>query len=45
MGGEANPMKKSYEKPAIIHSEEIEARAVRCAKVDNMSCQGGPVTS
>jgi hypothetical protein len=38
-------MKKTYEKPAIIHSEEIEARAVTCTKMDNMSCAGGPVTS
>jgi len=38
-------MKKNYEKPAIIHTEEIEARAVRCAKVTNADCPGGPVTS
>ena len=38
-------MKKTYEKPAIIHTEEIEARAVTCAKVDNTSCPTGPVTS
>ena len=38
-------MKKTYEKPAIIHTEEIEARAVTCAKVDNTSCAAGPVTS
>jgi hypothetical protein len=38
-------MKKTYEKPAIIHSEEIEARAVRCIKVDQNSCQAGPLTS
>ncbi len=38
-------MKKSYEKPAVIHTEEIEARAVRCAKTDSVSCSGAPVTS
>jgi hypothetical protein len=39
-------MKKTYEKPAIIHSEKIEARAVSCAKSDS-ACQanGGPITS
>jgi hypothetical protein len=39
-------MKKTYEKPAIIHSEKIEARAVTCTKSDS-SCQttGGPITS
>ena len=39
-------MKKSYEKPAIIHSEKIEARAAACSKADD-SCRstGGPLTS
>lgn len=39
-------MKKTYEKPAIIHSEKIEARAVACSKSDS-TCQasGGPITS
>lgn len=39
-------MKKTYEKPAIIHSEKIEARATACAK-SNDACvaNGGPVTS
>lgn len=39
-------MKKTYEKPAIIHTEKIEARAVSCAKSDS-GCQasGGPITS
>jgi len=44
-GGEASPMKKTYEKPAIIHTEAIEARAVACAKLNQMDCPGGPVTS
>jgi hypothetical protein len=37
-------MKKSYEKPAIVHTEEIEARAVACSKADTMACTG-PITS
>lgn len=39
-------MKKSYEKPAIIHSEKIEARAAACSKSDDL-CRGtgGPLTS
>lgn len=39
-------MKKPYEKPAIIHSEKVEARAVQCAKADDATCgPNGPVTS
>jgi hypothetical protein len=38
-------MKKTYEKPAIIYTEAIEARAVACAKLDSTQCPGGPVTS
>ena len=38
-------MKKTYEKPAIVHSEKIEARAVTCAKGDDSSCGGGPIQS
>jgi hypothetical protein len=39
-------MKKSYEKPAIIHTEKIEARAAACSKADD-TCRasGGPITS
>jgi hypothetical protein len=39
-------MKKTYEKPAIIHSEKIEARATTCSKSDE-ACRttGGPITS
>jgi len=44
-GGEASHMKKTYEKPAIIHTEEIEARAVTCAKATSGDCPGGPITS
>lgn len=39
-------MKKTYEKPAIIHSEKIEARATACNKsTDACVSAGGPVTS
>jgi len=38
-------MKKSYQKPAIIHTEKIEARAVTCQKADDSACGGGPITS
>ena len=39
-------MKKPYEKPAIIHSEKVEARAVQCAKSDAAACgPNGPLTS
>jgi len=39
-------MKKPYEKPAVIHSAPIEARAAVCAKT-NEACRtnGGPVYS
>ncbi len=40
-------MKKSYEKPAVIHTEEIEARAVQCMKLTSAdaACVGKPLTS
>jgi hypothetical protein len=39
-------MKKTYEKPAIIHSEKIEARAVSCSKSDDTcATTGGPLAS
>ncbi len=38
-------MKKSYEKPAIIHSEKIEARAVACSKSDDACASRGPIQS
>lgn len=38
-------MKKPYEKPAIIHSEKIEARAASCVKADSNACGAGPITS
>ena len=40
-------MKKVYEKPAIIHTEKIEARAVSCAMDSSTTggCESGPITS
>jgi len=38
-------MKKPYVKPAIIHSEKVEARAVQCAKTDDSCGPSGPITS
>jgi hypothetical protein len=38
-------MKKPYEKPAIRHTEQVEARAVACAKMDDTQCGGTPLTS
>ena len=38
-------MKKTYEKPAVVHTEKIEARAVSCNKADSTNCEAGPITS
>ena len=35
--------KKSYERPAIIHTEKLEARATNCSKADQ-GCTG-PIQS
>jgi hypothetical protein len=35
--------KKTYERPAIIHTEKLEARATACSKADP-SC-AGPIQS
>jgi hypothetical protein len=37
-------MKKSYEKPAIVHTEKLEARAGTCTKADQ-GCDPGPIQS
>ena len=34
-------MKKTYEKPAIIHSEKIEGRATACNKANPDACAAG----
>ena len=41
-------MKKKYERPAIVHTEKLEARATTCAKADSTCTTGaqtGPVQS
>ncbi len=38
-------MKKAYEKPAIVHTEKIEARAVTCSKSNDACANQGPITS
>jgi hypothetical protein len=40
-------MKKTYERPAIIHTEKLEARAVNCAKegAGVPGCEAGPIQS
>jgi hypothetical protein len=37
-------MKKTYERPAVVHTEKLESRAVTCDKADQ-SCQGAVVQS
>ena len=43
--GEAEQMKKTYERPAIIHTEKLEARAVLCSKADDSCVASGPIQS
>lgn len=38
-------MKKTYEKPTIVHTEKLEARAVSCAKSSDTTCPAGPIQS
>ena len=38
-------MKKVYEKPMVVHTEKIEARAVSCLKADETTCAAGPLQS
>ncbi len=38
-------MKKTYERPAIIHTEKLEARAVSCMKADDSCAATGPIQS
>jgi hypothetical protein len=38
-------MKKTYERPAIIHTEKLEARAVACNKSSDTACSAGPIQS
>ncbi len=36
--------KKTYERPAIVHTEKLEARATTCNKADS-GCAPGPIQS
>ena len=38
-------MKKTYERPEIVHTEKLEARAVVCSKADTAACGAGPIQS
>ncbi len=38
-------MKKTYERPAIVHTEKLEARAVTCGKATDTQCPAGPIQS
>jgi len=39
-------MKRIYERPAIVHTEKLEARAVGCNKADDSCATGGdPIQS
>jgi hypothetical protein len=38
-------MKKTYERPAIVHTEKLEARATTCAKNNDINCGSGPINS
>jgi hypothetical protein len=38
-------MKKTYEKPMIVHTEKLEARAVVCSKSNENTCGAGPIQS
>ncbi len=38
-------MKKTYEAPAVIHTEKMEGRAIVCARVDTDTCGSGPILS
>ncbi len=37
--------KKTYERPAIVHTEKLEARATTCNKADGATCAPGPIQS
>ena len=45
MASRGRRMKKTYERPAIVHTEKLEARAVVCMKADDTTCGAGPIQS
>jgi hypothetical protein len=38
-------MKKAYDRPAIVHTEKLEARAAVCVQSDEATCGAGPIQS
>ena len=38
-------MKKNYEKPAVVHVEKLEARAISCNKADDSCAANGAIQS
>jgi hypothetical protein len=42
---ETDPKRKDYVPPKIVHTEEIETRAVNCAMSDDNTCAAGPIMS
>ena len=38
-------LKKTYQRPAITHTEKLEGRAVVCGKADSATCGAGSVQS
>ena len=42
---ETETKKKDYLPPKIVHSEQIEGRAVTCALADDVTCAAGPIQS
>jgi hypothetical protein len=38
-------MKKQYERPAIVHTEKLEARAITCSKADDSCSATGAIQS
>jgi len=35
--------KKTYEKPAVVHTEKLEGRAAVCQRSDPDTCAVGPI--
>ena len=36
---------KTYEKPAILSTDNLEVKAVACTKSDSGTCSAGPLSS
>ena len=42
---ESDARKRDYVPPKIVHTEEMETRAVNCAMSDDNACAAGPIMS